>query len=528
MKRVACLYRVSTKGQVDKDDIPMQRKECHSFIKKNGWVLEKEYLEKGVSGYKKTAEQRDVLQTIKSDALSGKFDILLVYMFDRLGRREDETPFVLEWFTKQGIEMWSVKEGQQSFSQHIDKLLNYIRFWQASGESHKTSLRVDSSHVQMAEEGRFRGGDAPYGYKLIKTDKLNKKKKELLALTIFEDEAEIVCLIYQLAYDGYGQNKIAQHLNENGIKTRKGKNWNACTIGYILKNPIYKGYPAYRKKTTKNDTAHNLPQSEWVLCKEQQEELVIIPEGRWDKVQELRTSHKNAGSQITITNSPLLFVGLTYCGVCGSPLTTTYSYKYNKDKTKVYQRAKYRCSGKATSKTLCDGQSVYSADKYETAILNQVNKYLDSLTSLKKPSEDKEIMSINKNIRQLENKLQKINLIIEKLSEEVGNALIGESRFSPEILSAQINAKEKEKLELQNQLDKLKEEINNYNVQTVDTEQVKNIVPIWRDIFEHFPIEKKKKLLRILISRIEFNRDTINIEFNTTIQCFLDAISEQG
>ena len=85
----------------------------------------------------------------------------------------------------------------------------------------------------------------------------------------------------------------------------------------------------------------------------------------------------------------------------------------------MYQRAKYRCSGKATSKTLCDGQSVYSADKYETAILNQVNKYLDSLTSLEKPPEDKEIMSINKNIRQLENKLQKINLIIEKLSEEV-------------------------------------------------------------------------------------------------------------
>ena len=29
MKRVMCLYRVSTKGQVDpQDDIPMQRREC--------------------------------------------------------------------------------------------------------------------------------------------------------------------------------------------------------------------------------------------------------------------------------------------------------------------------------------------------------------------------------------------------------------------------------------------------------------------------------------------------------------------
>ncbi|MBR0423468.1 MAG: hypothetical protein IJJ04_02370 [Clostridia bacterium] len=33
MKRVYCLYRVSTKGQVDKDDIPMQRIKCNEFAK---------------------------------------------------------------------------------------------------------------------------------------------------------------------------------------------------------------------------------------------------------------------------------------------------------------------------------------------------------------------------------------------------------------------------------------------------------------------------------------------------------------
>ena len=32
-KRVYCLYRVPTKGQVDKDDIPMQRLKCNEFAK---------------------------------------------------------------------------------------------------------------------------------------------------------------------------------------------------------------------------------------------------------------------------------------------------------------------------------------------------------------------------------------------------------------------------------------------------------------------------------------------------------------
>ena len=54
------------------------------------------------------------------------------------GRREDETPFVVEWLCQQGLEVWSTREGQQKFDTRVDKLLNYIRFWQSGGESEKT------------------------------------------------------------------------------------------------------------------------------------------------------------------------------------------------------------------------------------------------------------------------------------------------------------------------------------------------------------------------------------------------------
>ena len=48
MKRVLCLYRVSTKGQVDKkDDIPMQRRECMAFIERmEDWCFYDELMEK--------------------------------------------------------------------------------------------------------------------------------------------------------------------------------------------------------------------------------------------------------------------------------------------------------------------------------------------------------------------------------------------------------------------------------------------------------------------------------------------------
>ena len=176
-KKVYCLYRVSTKGQVEKDDIPMQKQVCHEFADSRGWEIVNELSEKGVSGFKVSAKDRDAIQEIQHDAAAGKFDILLVFMFDRLGRKEDETPFIVEWFVNNGVEVWSAMEGEQRFDNHVDKLMNYIRYWQASGESIKTSIRTKTRLGQIVQEGRFRGGTAPYGYQLVKRGRIGKKNR---------------------------------------------------------------------------------------------------------------------------------------------------------------------------------------------------------------------------------------------------------------------------------------------------------------------------------------------------------------
>ena len=50
--RVYCLYRVSTKGQVEQNDIPMQRKECHVFAKKWSGQSAKSFLKRGCQDLK--------------------------------------------------------------------------------------------------------------------------------------------------------------------------------------------------------------------------------------------------------------------------------------------------------------------------------------------------------------------------------------------------------------------------------------------------------------------------------------------
>ena len=67
--RVYTLYRVSTVGQVEKDDIPMQKQCCREFAQRQGWLILEEFSEKGISGYKKSAKDRDAIQQIQQAAV---------------------------------------------------------------------------------------------------------------------------------------------------------------------------------------------------------------------------------------------------------------------------------------------------------------------------------------------------------------------------------------------------------------------------------------------------------------------------
>lgn len=221
----------------------MQKPYCRAFSKRQpGWEIVKEFSEKGVSGSKISAKDRDAVQEIQKTALKSEFDILLVFMFDRLGCRDDETPFVVERFVKQGIEVWNAMECQQRFDSHVDKLLNYIRYWQASGESIKTSLRVKTRLEQLTQEGYYTGGCVPFGYRRENLGRMSKRNRPVGDLAVEPNEAEVVKLIFQkYVYEGYGSLRLCRYLKEQGIRNKEGKNIPINTITRIVKNPIYIG-----------------------------------------------------------------------------------------------------------------------------------------------------------------------------------------------------------------------------------------------------------------------------------------------
>ena len=125
----------------------------------------------------------------------------------------------------------------------MDKLMNYIRFWQASGESEKTSMRVKTRLEQMTGEGIYTGGKVPFGFTLIYKGRKNKKGQEMKDLAPDPEEAPEVRKIFSMFVDeGYGSYQIAEYLNQKGLRTHGGVEFQSNNVLRILKNRICCGF----------------------------------------------------------------------------------------------------------------------------------------------------------------------------------------------------------------------------------------------------------------------------------------------
>ena len=520
--RVYCLYRVSTDKQVDYNDksqadIPMQRKACHRFAEEKGWTIIHEEQEDGVSGHKVRAENRDKLQIIKEHAKQGKFDILLVFMFDRIGRIADETPFVVEWFVKNGVRVWSTQEGEQRFDNHTDKLTNYIRFWQADGESEKTSIRTKTALGQIVEDGGFKGGIAPYGYNLVKSGRLNKRKHELYELALNETEAVVVRIIFEkYVREGYGAQRIATYLNNQGYRARTGKKWHHATIRGIICNLTYTG--VLRSGESRSQVLPHLQ----IISPELFEAAQHIRTNRANASEQERTVPRNIGGQSLLS-------GNVFCGHCGSRLNLTTSgkaYPCKENPNRIVKRIRYICYGKTRKQTECDGQTGYTAHVLDGIIDKIVRQIFERMKSI--PKEEivnvryREKMEERKELlRTVKAEHAKAAAELDMLKAEVIKALRGESAFSKELLGSMVGEAETKCLEVQKQLEEAQAAYDEGQAVMASLNAQYDDIISWADMYDAASLEAKKMIVNCLIKRVEVYRGyKLHIDFNIDFEQF--------
>lgn len=540
-KRVRTLLRVSSRQQLHDDDIPIQRAEAEQFIAKHpDWVFDKEYLEKGVSAYHNGVDDREVLQEIMQDAKRGEFEILLAYMSDRIGRQEEYSFYVAE-LNRMGIEVWTIKDGQLKTEEHIDKLLNYIRFWQNEGESKKTGMRVHDTMVEMVKDGKFIGGKAPYGYKLALSGEISNHGRVLHKLVIVPEQADIIRQIFRYAVNqGMGYEKIANTLNKNGVPAPILDKWKGGTIRSILTNPVYMGYIAYNRRKNGHANSTRLDRKEWTYSREQKPEIMIVSQEIWERAQEIREARKNkinASRQETnalymeqynvpfSTRGRLALTGMVYCGYCGKRLKNTgYANHWTCKKTgekKVSYVGRYGCPEK------CKQRSTYSQEYLEGIVFATVETYLENLKKIDISKELEEMQTqqgktIKREIKDLEKEIKNLLADIETLEEKLPEAIRGEFAFSVDKLSAIISDKESLKKEKEIQKKSLQKQLEEISLQSNELMTFVEAMPKWNEIFSQADVQTKQMILSTLIDKIIVKDDDITIKFKIRLDNFLD------
>jgi len=440
-----------------------------------------------------------------------KFDVLLVFMFDRLGRRDDETPFIVEWFTKQGIEVWSATEGEQRFEHHVDKLTNYIRYWQASGESIKTSMRTKAGQAQTVREGHFRGGYVPYGYHLVKRGRLSKRNHELYEIEVKDEESAVVRKIFDLyVWKGYGSQRIATYLAKCGITNRKGLNFLNVTINNMLKNKSYTG--VLKSGETITDIFPHLQ---------------IIDPDTFEMARELlhqrSTRGKGRTAPLNTTGSSLLS-GNIFCGHCEARLVvTTNGKKYHRKdgEVTITPRTRYVCYNKTRYKELCDGQTGYTVSKLDKLIDEVVRSLFDRFEDLPKESIIEErynakTVEVERQLTQAEATSRTQMAEVATYEAEVIKVIRGESKLDGELLSKLHEGAKEKAAHAEQVVLELREKLKNSEDMKLSLSKHFDNMKTWADMYIECEIETKKMILSHIMQKVRVRRD-YEIEIDLTV-----------
>ena len=160
---------------------------------------------------------------------------VLVFKLSRFGRNAADILNSLQLMQDFGVNLICVEDSIDS-SKEAGKLL--ISILAAVAEMERENIRVQTmaGREQKAREGRWNGGFAPYGYKLVDGE-----------LEIADDEVEIIKLIYdRYIHTNSGINGVASYLNSHGYTKKLRQNntisgFSSSFVKDVLDNPVYMG-----------------------------------------------------------------------------------------------------------------------------------------------------------------------------------------------------------------------------------------------------------------------------------------------
>ena len=303
---IAAYCRVSTDKEDQLNSLETQKEFFLEYTKRTGDNLIKLYADEGISGTK--IKNRKEFQRMLADAEKGLFDMVVVKDISRFARNTVDLLQSVRKLKSLGIETQFLTANMTSMgnSEFVLTIFGAL----AQEESANTSKRIKFGKKMNAEKGRV--PNIVYGYDKTIGDYFN--------LSINEEEAKVVHQMYKwYTEEGFGGAKIANMLNERGVKTKRGNNWSQNSVCRILTNEIYTGKIINGKEEVADfltGQRKEKDESEWLVTL--RPELRIIDDETFDRAQEiLKGRHDSFKMTHERQSNKHLFSTLIKCKDCG-------------------------------------------------------------------------------------------------------------------------------------------------------------------------------------------------------------------
>ena len=375
--KVYTYTRVSTAMQIDGYSLDAQKARMKAYADFNDYQIVGEYEDAGKSG--KSIEGRASFCRMMDDIKAGKDGIsyVLVFKLSRFGRNAADVLSTLQIMQDFGVNLICVEDGIDS-SKDAGKLM--ISVLSAVAEIERENIRIQTmeGRIQKAREGRWNGGFAPYGYRLVDG-----------RLEINEEEAPAIRTIFdQYVNTNIGTTGLAKYLENHGInkiQRQNGKNplFASSTIQKILKNPVYCGKIAFgRRRTEKVKGTRNeyklVEQESYLLVDGLHEGLVSEEVWQAAQVKMKATAQKYELVSRRKTDRVHLLSSIVKCPVCGAGMYGNKSIKKRPDGTKYKDFYYYGCKHRGMQR---GSKCTYSKQIQEEVLDGAVAEVISKLVS---------------------------------------------------------------------------------------------------------------------------------------------------
>ena len=426
--------------------ISNQKLMLRDYAEKNGMFQYEYYVDDGYTGRN---FNRPSFQRMIADIEAGKVGCVITKDLSRLGRNYIEAGSYIEiFFPKHNVRYIAITDGVDSLTrQEMDitpfkNILNDMY-------SRDISKKVLAGRMTRSRQGKFTGGQPPFGLKRDPDDKGH--------LIIDPETAPIIRHIYDLALDGMGCMRISKQLMEEKVPiTHVKKNtefdanyyfWSSSRISNILRNPFYKGAHLVcrtHQKGIRSGTVDFIPRKDWEIIENCHE--AIIPPDEWQKVQELidRRPPIMEGNDCPFYN---LFHGIVYCATCGKSMQVRYEKvgrtgknRFTGEAREPIDKAYYICQTyNRMGKDVCSSHKIEARDLYDLVLrdiqemaalaLKDADAFYQRLSNRMERQYMADTAQMQKEIERLEVRNKEIDDMFLSLYTDKAKGILSEQRF---------------------------------------------------------------------------------------------------